>query len=147
MKPFETEDDSTLCPSSRPEIDNSVVFGIVEGTVEEPRVAYLEEVQHYTTNLLEPSSNINPTEVLRFASPCAGNNCLHFDGLNCKLGKRIVHLLPAVVESLPPCRIRPNCFWWKQDGKSACIRCPQIVSENPNQTDQVKLISDPYSAW
>jgi hypothetical protein len=32
-----------LCPSARPELADSTVFGVVTGTVEEPRVTYLNQ--------------------------------------------------------------------------------------------------------
>jgi hypothetical protein len=35
----------------------------------------------------------------------------HFDGSNCRPAARIVQILPAVVESLPPCKIRYECRW------------------------------------
>ncbi|WP_256973461.1 hypothetical protein [Nostoc sp. T09] len=34
--------------------------------------------------------------------------------------QRIVEDLPGVVQ------IRSSCRWWQQEGKAACMRCPQI---------------------
>jgi hypothetical protein len=42
---------------------------------------------------------------------------------------RVVEKLPAVAEDLPPCSIRRNCRWWQQEGKAACQRCPQIITD------------------
>ena len=33
----------TLCPSARPEMQDSQVFGIISGTVDKPRLAYLQQ--------------------------------------------------------------------------------------------------------
>jgi len=127
-----------LCPSAQEEMAESVIFGIVGGTETEPRVAYLVEPQIVTDELLELTQPVKPTEVFRIAAPCAGSACKHFDGSNCRLASRIVRLLPKVVEVLPPCRIRPNCRWWQQEGKQACKRCPQIVTETYHPSDQLR---------
>ena len=134
---------SPLCPSAQPEMTDSMVFGVVGGTVDEPRVAYLNEPQTVTADLLTLSSPVKSTEVFRFGAPCAGSACQHFDGSECQLAKRIVHLLPVVVDVLPPCRLRPKCRWWQQEGKAACMRCPQIVTENHNPSKQVRQAADP----
>ena len=43
---------------------------------------------------------------------------------------RIVQQLPTVVETLPACQIRSSCRWWLQEGKAACYRCPQMVTND-----------------
>jgi hypothetical protein len=53
-------------------------------------------------------------QVLRIAAPCQEKACCHFDGTDCRLATRLVQLIPAVVESLPACRIRPDCRWFLQ---------------------------------
>jgi hypothetical protein len=118
-----------LCPSARPEMDGALIHGVVGGTVEAPRVRYLAEPQVVTVELLALANPVLPTEVFRFAAPCAGAACSHFDGANCRLAQRVIQLLPDVVDNAPPCRIRPHCRWWRQEGVAACLRCPQIVSE------------------
>ena len=42
---------------------------------------------------------------------------------------RIVEKMPAVTEKLPPCSIRRDCRWWKQEGKATCMHCPQVITE------------------
>ena len=132
-----------FCPSAQPEMAGSVVFGVIGGTVEEPRVGYLAEPQPVTEELLKLSAPVKPTEVFRIAAPCAGSACQHFDGTNCRLARRIIRLVPAVVELLPPCRLRPQCRWWQQEGKAACMRCPQIVTEDYRPTEQLRQAADP----
>lgn len=118
-----------FCPSAPAEIAGSVVFGVVGGSVAEPRVGYLVETVPVTQEVLAIASPVKPTEVFRFAAPCATNLCQHFDGAQCRLAQRVVNLLPTAVAGLPPCRIRSRCRWWQQEGKAACVRCPQIVTE------------------
>jgi hypothetical protein len=108
----------------------SVIFGVVRGSADKPQAAYLVEPQPVTKELLEMAAPVKPTEVFRIAGPCAGCACRHFDGSNCQLARRIVNLLPAVVSTLPPCRLRPSCRWWRQEGRAACMRYPQIVTES-----------------
>lgn len=119
-----------LCPSAQPEMPGSLLFGVVTGSVDAPRVAYLTEPQPVSDELLALSGPVRPTEVFRFAAPCAMSQCRHFDGADCRLVQRTVQLLPEAVGRLPPCRLRPQCRWWQQEGRAACLRCPQVVTEN-----------------
>jgi hypothetical protein len=62
---------------------------------------------------------------------------MHFDGHDCRLATRLVQLLPAVVDRLPPCHVRPDCRWWQQEGKAACLRCPQVVTDWAQPPEQL----------
>jgi hypothetical protein len=132
-----------LCPSARPEMEDSVVFGVIVGTSEEPRLAHLVKPQPVTHELLALADPVAPTEIFRFAASCAGNGCQHFDGAKCRLATRIVENLPTVSEELPPCSIRSSCRWWQQEGKAACMRCPQIVTDIYSPSDQLRQAADP----
>ena len=136
-KTFET----TLCPSSQPNTDNAVAFGVVEGTVETPRVTYLKRSQPLA-EIVQPSA-VKPTEMLRIASSCQEKGCLHFDGSDCRLAAKIVEQLPIATETLPACQIRSSCRWWQQEGKSACLRCPQVVTENYYSSPLLERVADP----
>ena len=134
---------SPLCPSARPEMEGSVIFGVIVGTAEEPRLAHLIEPRSVTDDLLASAEPVAPTEVFRFAAACAGNNCQHFDGSQCRLASRIVEKLSTVSEELPPCSIRSSCRWWQQEGKEACTRCPQIVTDTYFPSDRLRQAADP----
>ncbi len=92
------------CPSARPEMPGSVAFGVVLGTVEQPRVAFLDQTVPVTEELLALARPVSPTEVFRFAAPCAGKACQHFDGASCRLATRIVQHLPEEPAPLPEVR-------------------------------------------
>ncbi|HEY9608887.1 MAG TPA: nitrogen fixation protein [Allocoleopsis sp.] len=144
MKPIIPTNASPLCPSTtHPEQRESVVFGVVGGTVESPRLAYLREPQPVTDELLAVSGSVAPTEVFRFAAPCAGSGCKHFDGTDCRLIQRIVNVLPTVVDVLPACQLRSSCRWWQQEGKAACLRCPQVVTKTYNPSDTLRQVASP----
>ncbi len=130
-----------LCPSAQPNMQNSMVFGIIGGTVEEPQASYLIKPQplYKMPKVPEP---LKPTEVFRFSATCAEHQCMHFDGSKCKLAQRIARLDP-VVEFLPPCPIRTDCRWWQQEGKEACLRCPAVVTENYQPSEDMRLAANP----
>jgi hypothetical protein len=136
----------TLCPSARPEFAESFVFGAIGGTVQEPRVTYLKQPLPITDDLIALSAPVTPTEVFRTAAPCMAKGCQHFDGTNCRLAMRIVEQLPPVAEELPPCSIRRDCRWWQQEGKAACMRCPQVITDNYNPSEQMRQAAAPTAS-
>ncbi|NDJ21961.1 nitrogen fixation protein [Nostoc sp. B(2019)] len=137
---------TTLCPSARPEMANSVVFGLISGTVTEPRVAYLKQPTLVTDELIAKVSPVTPTEVFRTAAPCAAKGCQHFDGRDCRLAMHIVEKLPTVAAELPPCPIRRDCRWWQQEGRAACMRCPQVITDNYNASELMHEIATPKAS-
>lgn len=134
------------CPSARPEMPGSAAFGVVLGSVEQPHVSYLEQPVPVTADLLALAQPVAPTEVFRFAAPCAGRACQHFDGSSCRLATRIVEQLPAAATTLPACGIRGACRWWLQEGAEACYRCPLIATESLGATllaEPLRIAADP----
>lgn len=134
-----------LCPSAPPDAHRGVVLGVVLGTSDEPRTSFLAEPLPVTEQVLELALPASPTEVFRFAAPCATNRCRHFDGETCRLVTRIVQRLPEIVADVPTCRIRPSCRWWAQEGRNACLRCPEIVTMSTNPSDELRYAADPDS--
>jgi hypothetical protein len=127
-----------LCPSAQPAMPGAVAFGILTSNDAEPaRVSWLERPVPVTDELLAMTAPLPPTQIFRFAAPCAEGACCHFDGTDCRLASRLVQLTPAVDTSLPPCRIRVNCRWFAQEGKAACHRCPLIVTYSVNPTAEL----------
>jgi hypothetical protein len=132
-----------MCPSAEPEMEGSVIFGIVGGTPEQPKMTHLKETKQIPAALLELDSPVKPTEVFRIAAKCE-SSCLHFDGSQCRLSQRIVDGLPPVAEALPPCPIRNSCRWWHQNGKEACFRCTQIIRDNYIASEELRQSVDPF---
>ena len=139
-------DEQPLCPSARPEMNGAVAFGAVAGTVEAPRLVHFDAPLPVSDELLAMARPAEPTEVFRFAAPCAGHACAHFDGRDCRLVARVVQILPAVTSSLPPCVLRPECRWFQQEGKAACLRCPQVVSECVAPSEEMMRAALPEDA-
>jgi len=131
------------CPSAQPDWPDSVAIGIVNGSADEPRMRHFDVPMLVNDELLALSAPVAPTEVFRFAATCIGSKCAHFQGQQCRLVSNIVQLLPAVVDQLPVCAIRPKCRWWQQEGKAACVRCPQVVTDNYNPSDGMRFAAAP----
>jgi hypothetical protein len=101
----------------------------VLGVVRNGETSYLAEHVPLTPDLLALTEPVGHSRVLRIAARCEESACMHFDGVNCRLAARIVQLLPPVADALPACLIRAECRWYRQEGRAACMRCPQIVTE------------------
>jgi hypothetical protein len=119
---------SKLCPSAQPGMDDCRVLGVVQQDGPAPRLVYLNQILPATDDVLALSAPLKPTEVFRLAATCAEHKCPHFDGADCRLATRVVQILPAVVNALPPCTIRKDCRWYSQEGGAACRRCPEITT-------------------
>lgn len=137
-----------LCPSAQPDTTDAQVFGVFVKTPEQGlRVGYLTEAQPVTPDILDASGAVRPTQVMRVASPCMGGSCVHYDGSDCKLVSRVVQMLDPVVAGLPRCAIRPTCRWFRQEGRAACLRCPQVVTEmhEPTELQRAVAVPPPHS--
>jgi len=132
-----------LCPSAQPDMEGAKVIGVVGGSTEEPLVSYLTEPQPVSNELLALSKPVEPTEVFRFAAPCVGDGCQHFDGSNCRLAAKVSVTRLTTISRLPPCRIRPACRWWSEQGRTACMRCPFIVTTTYAPPDDLRAAADP----
>src|SRR5437016_235099 len=129
------------CPSAQATTEGARIFGMVTGTPEAHRVGYLTEAQPVSDKLLALAGPAKPTQLFRIAAPCANGGCKHFKSNACTLAQRIIEGLPAVVNALPPCQIRSTCRWFRQEGKAACFRCPQVVTDKANASDYEKQIA------
>jgi len=141
--PRARDDAPPMCPSAQPHMEGAFVFGVLGGTVEERRVGYLPERVPLTEEVKAMAGPVRPTEVFRIAAPCAGKGCQHFDGHDCRLATKLVQLTPPVTKALPACSVRPDCRWWRQEGKAACMVCPSVKTTAYLLTDDQKRASDP----
>ena len=136
---------SKLCPSAQTGMENCRILGVVLNEVPQegpiPRIVYLNELLPATAEVLALSAPLKPTEVYRLSATCAEHKCPHFDGADCKLAARIVNILPAVVDALPPCTIRKDCRWYSQEGGAACRRCPEITTLSYDLSETTREVS------
>jgi hypothetical protein len=140
-----TRQQQTLCPSAQPDWQDAKVFAVVGGNADAAEVAYLSAPQPVTPELLALAHPVAPAEVFRFAAPCAGGACQHFSvgESKCRLAEKTVRWVPKAVETLPPCTIRAHCRWFQQEGREACMRCPQVVTNNPLPSEAMRAAADP----
>jgi hypothetical protein len=133
---------SFSCPSITSIGPDAQVFGVVIGSAPHAfQVGYLTEALPATPELLATAAPAKPTEIFRAAAPCSERACKHFDGANCQLAARITAMLDPVVSALPRCAIRPVCRWFHQEGRAACLRCPQVTTEQRNPSDLDRAVA------
>lgn len=132
---------SKLCPSAQPGMDRCRVLGVVRQEGSTPILEYLNQLLPATPEILAMAAPLKPTEVFRLAATCAEHKCPHFDGADCQLATRVVQILPAIVDALPPCIIRTECRWYSQEGGAACKRCPSITTVSYDLSPQVREVS------
>lgn len=132
-----------MCSSAQPGEPDSMVFGVITQANERRRVGYLTEPQPANEVLLALVEPALPTEIFRLAAPCATHTWGHFAGGSCKLASRTGKNTSPVVDRLPPCRIRPTCRWFLQEGRQACVRCPQVVTYVRDTSDEWREIAMP----
>jgi hypothetical protein len=132
-----------LCPSAQPGMDECRVLGVVQRDGPTPMLQYLNERVGATDEVLALAAPLKPTEVFRLAATCAEHKCPHYDGADCRLATRIVQILPAAVNTLPPCIIRKECRWYSQEGAAACYRCPEITTISYD----VSPVAQEVSGW
>ena len=131
-----------LCPSAQPGMHQLRLIGVIEYTEHGSRVAYLNEDVPVTADLLGQAGPALP-RVFRLAGTCEERSCAHFDGERCNLVRRIVNILPPVVDAPPVCLVRSTCRWFEQEGYDACVRCPQVVTEVAEPTDEFRRAALP----
>ena len=136
-------DDIRLCPSAQPDMDGARVIGIVAGTAGQPRVRWTTQPLPVTDELLGLATSVEPTEVFRFAAPCAESGCQHYDGSNCRLGEKLVRDVHVELSTLPPCSIRRSCRWFAERGRAICSRCPEVVTLDYRASPEVRQAADP----
>jgi len=133
---------SLLCPSADSIGPDAQVFGVLTGSSAGGlQVGYLTEALPATPELLASAAPAKPTQIFRAAAPCAERGCKHFDGTNCQLAKRIAAMLDPVVSALPRCAIRRTCRWFHQEGRAACLRCPQVATEQRDPSELQRAVA------
>jgi hypothetical protein len=130
-----------LCPSAQPGMDQCQVLGVVRRNGPAPMIEYLNQHLSADAEVLAMAAPLKPTDVFRLAATCAEQECPHFDGADCRLASRIVRILPAVVDSLPPCIIRKDCRWYSQEGGAACRRCPEVTTVSHDLSPRMLEVS------
>ncbi len=130
-----------LCPSAQPEMEAAQVLGVLDTSEGTTRLAYLQERLAVSNGVLEMAKDVPPTRVFRFAARCDTTACSHFDGADCRLAKRVVEGFQPSSAKPPPCLIRRDCRWFAQEGRAACVRCSQVVTEITAPTAELIAIA------
>lgn len=139
------EDGTSWCPSAQPDMDEALLFGVLTETPEGSVVGYLDRPVAASEWAKKTAGTLDPTEVFRFAAPCAEDKCMHFNGSECSLAERITQVPVAIRLRVPKCAIRPRCRWWRERGVEACRRCPVIITRDYRPTAAIADASKPPS--
>lgn len=129
------------CPSAQPDMEGARPFGVISGTPQETRIAFFKKSALDGFNWREQFATQDATRLFRFGARCDEHKCGHFDGSRCSLGARVKKGLPAVVDALPPCLIRPKCRWFAEQGGEVCLRCPQVVTMIPAADTPLNVVA------
>ena len=130
-----------LCPSAPADLPSSAAFAVVhEQAGGEGRLRYAARPVPVAD--LPPGARPHVPE-LRIAATCAETSCAHFAAGRCGLASRLVARLAPVVERMPPCPIRRDCRWFAEEGRSACLRCPQVATVVLEPTPEVAAVASP----
>lgn len=124
---------SLFCPSTQPSSDRSMILGVVGNNETGASISFLQHPVRVDkgTLLSFVGGTTKATEVFRFAAPCETSGCRNWSGCHCRVAERLVQILPIAADALPQCRLRPVCRWFAQEGGSVCLRCPHVVTDNP----------------
>lgn len=125
------------CPSAQPDMQEARAFGVLSGTAEAPRIAYLKAEAVIPAAELPETPGLQAIEVFRLTARCEEGRCAQYADGRCSLGQRVVDGLDPVVDTLPSCTLRDTCRWHAEQGKPACLRCPQVVTLVPRNGDRL----------
>ena len=131
------------CPSAQPDMQGARPFGVISGTPQETRIAFFKKSALDGFDWRKQFGTQDATRLFRFGARCDEHKCGHFDGSRCSLGARVKQGLPAVVDALPPCLIRPRCRWFAEQGGEVCLRCPQVVTLIPAADTPLNAVAAP----
>lgn len=129
------------CPSAQPDMPEARAIGLISGGPEAPRVAYLKADAVIDAASLPHLDGLQAAEVFRLAARCEEGRCAQYGDGRCTLARRLVDGLDPVVSRLPSCTIRDTCRWFAEQGRAACVRCPQVVTFIPRGTDRLSRVA------
>ena len=131
------------CPSAQPSTEGARIFGVMTGTPEAaPGRLSHRGLAGFRRAAGPFGTEAKPTQTLPHRGTLLERLCKHFKGNACSLAQRIVEGVPPVVNALPACQIRSTCRWFRQEGREACFRCPQVMTDKSNASDYEKQIAD-----
>lgn len=136
--PPPARDPDMTCPSAQPDMAEAHVFGVVAGTLAEPRIAYLKQDVAIPADVFDRLGTLDPTLVFRYSGVCENSACGQFADGRCGLGARILEQLMPVVDAIPSCQIRATCRWHSEQGDAICLRCPQVMTRVPPDQTQLR---------
>ena len=78
----------------------------------------------------------SPEKRFRFSSSCRQGGCIQWKDSRCQVIDRVMlGQSPGARDMIPECTIRPQCRWHLQSGDTACLVCPEVVTDMRQMSD------------
>jgi hypothetical protein len=123
------------CPSA-PCQTGSEILGAIDGNGELRRLREEFVVDAEFVSAAYTPGSRSPTKRFRFVSACVEQGCAQWKGDHCGVAARIVAQYSQEVAApdessfeLTKCRIRPECRWFSERGKMACLACKYVITD------------------
>lgn len=73
----------------------------------------------------------SPEKRFRFSGKCVKSGCKQWTGKRCGVVDTLIEESEARSQptDLPECSIRSQCRWFHQRGPSACVICPEVITD------------------
>jgi hypothetical protein len=118
-----------VCPSATGDANGARIIGFINPSGNVASIA----PPIVLTSEMRRTIGERPERFFRLAAPCMAADCTHWSENNCTLIGRLRKEIGSQLserdtpQSLPPCGIRHDCVWWRQDGPLACKICPRVI--------------------
>jgi hypothetical protein len=117
-----------FCPSWQCE-KGATLLGIV---LADGSVAFAKNRIIIDENFVEAArQGRSPEKRFRFSGTCRQAGCIQWKGDRCGVIDRVMEeQTPRKASAtIRECLIRPNCRWHLQAGDSACLACPDVITD------------------
>lgn len=124
-----------ICPSA-PCKEGALLLGVVQS---DGCVGFIPQPLRITQEFIDKARRGRPPEKrFRFANQCAKSGCKQWTGDRCGVIDRVLDFSSAIETNaeLPECAIRASCRWHQQHGGSACMVCPNVVTDSTRGDSQ-----------
>lgn len=121
------EQEKIMCPSSKAQT-GAQLLGVRQ---DDGTVAILPQPLRIDESFLELASAAAPAEQrFRFTNKCVESGCAQWTGTRCGVADKVLSVIDVLLisDELPECGIRPQCRWFRQNGRDACKACPFVVT-------------------
>ena len=120
------DESNYLCPGTELN-DEARMLGVIS----ELGVVYLGKAVKLPLIFHQEAKSQSAEYSFRFISSCSKRECIRLKDDVCDVASSLSRLAQhsAVSADIPECGVQKKCFWFFQEGKSACKACKYVVSD------------------